>query len=201
MIARPRNYRVEDSPWVADDLLWNKFRSGDTAAFEIIFKRYHALLTQYGVRFFHDSDLVEDCIQELFLHLWNRRDRLGEVKAVKYYLITSLRRLLLRSVLQVRRQSDINTEMGREQDADVSSHENQLINQLSSNETSDHLALVIQKLPPRQKEALYLKFYEDRSYEEITSIMSVNYQTARKFIYKALQVLRKSLVSEHKFEK
>jgi len=185
----------------ADDVLWHKFRQGDVAAFELLFKKYNPVLTQYGVRFFHDPELVEDCVQELFLHLWKRRDRLEDVKVVKYYLITSLRRLLLRNAVLVKRQADINSSVGREHHVDVPSEESRLIRHLSNKEVADQLILAIQQLPPRQREAVYLKYYEEKSYEEITSIMSVNYQTARKFIYKGLQVIRKTLSGDPRFGK
>lgn len=51
----------------------------------------------------------------------------------------------------------------------------------------------VNNLPPRQKQALVLKYFQQKSYVEITSIMSINYQTARKFVYKALQNLRKDI--------
>lgn len=103
--------------------MWHRFRQGDAAAFEFLFKKYNPVLTQYGVKFFYDPELVEDCVQELFLHLWNRRNRLKDVKVVKYYLITSLRRLLLRNAVLMKRQADMNSSVGREQHVDVSSYE------------------------------------------------------------------------------
>ena len=75
----------------------------------------------------------------------------------------------------------------------TSSHESHIIAQQLLKEKTDKLTLAIDQLPPRQKEAVYLKFYEEKTYEEITSIMSINYRTARKFIYKALQTIRKNL--------
>lgn len=173
----------------SDEEIWNRFRLGDKTAFELIFKKYNPLLYHFGIKFFYDRYAVEDCIQELFLTLWKKRETLPEVTTVKYYLITSLRRLLIRNAVILKRDSDLSKMLNNLQ---VSSHENQIIDEQFLNEKNEKLNLAIQQLPPRQKEAIYLRFYEEKSYEEITFIMSVNYQTARKFIYKALQVLRKN---------
>jgi len=179
----------------SDEEAWNRFKQGDKKAFEHIFKKYNPVLYHFGIKFFYDKDNVEDCIQELFLKLWKNREKLAEVSTVKYYLITSLRRLLLRDLIILKRQSDINNIMGTAEfnNQHRSSHESHIIAQQLLKEKTDKLTLAIDQLPPRQKEAVYLKFYEEKTYEEITSIMSINYQTARKFIYKALQTMRKNL--------
>lgn len=201
MVAHFKYHPNHENPESVDERMWVNFRNGDATAFERIFKKYNPILTHYGIKFFYDRDVVEDCIQELFLQLWNKRDTLPEVNTVKYYLIASLRRLLLRKVVLLKRESDFNNSVATEQRAEVSSHESQLIHQLSIKENSDKLALAIEQLPPRQRQAVYLKFYEERSYEEITSMMSINYQTARKFIYKGLQVIREKLAHDPSFLK
>ena len=54
---------------------------------------------------------------------------------------------------------------------------------------------LMQALPAYQKEVLYLRFYENRNYKEIAAILSVNAQVARNYVFRALSVLRKKLLS------
>jgi RNA polymerase sigma factor (sigma-70 family) len=49
----------------------------------------------------------------------------------------------------------------------------------------------LSKLSPRQKEVVYLKFYENLSYHEITELTSLNYQSVRNYIHQAIQALRR----------
>jgi RNA polymerase sigma factor (sigma-70 family) len=93
---------------LSDEEAWNRFKRGDKNAFEHIFKKYNRVLHHFGVKFFYDRNVVEDCIQELFLKLWKNREKLAEVNTVKYYLVTSLRRSLLSNRRLLKRQSDIN---------------------------------------------------------------------------------------------
>lgn len=47
-------------------------------------------------------------------------------------------------------------------------------------------------LSPRQKEAIYLKFVSNLSYEEISKVMQMNYQSARNLVFRGLEKLRQS---------
>ncbi|AHM60267.1 ECF subfamily RNA polymerase sigma-24 subunit [Flammeovirgaceae bacterium 311] len=174
--------------------LWRNFRKGDRKAFEILFKTYTPVLYQYGLKFYYDADIVEDCIQELFLYLWKSKENLSDVSSVKYYLVTSLRRLILKNKTIQRRQSTIDNII-TSADLFTPSHELELIARQLITESDDRLTNAINQLPSRQREAIDLKYFQDKSYQEIVIIMCVNYQTARKFVYKGLQSLRKALAS------
>ena len=67
-------------------------------------------------------------------------------------------------------------------------------------ELKDHQKQMLQdaleNLPTRQKEILFLKYYNGMSYEEIEEILSINYQSIRNHIYRALERLRANLKDE-----
>ena len=52
------------------------------------------------------------------------------------------------------------------------------------------LLAALDELSPRQREIIYLRFYQNLSYEEIADIMDLNYQTSRNLLYKAIRSLR-----------
>ena len=96
---------------------WKAFIQGNEQAFAEIHKMLFAMLYNYALKMqFGDEDLSDDCVQELFIKLWTKRDKLPEVKSVKAYLMTSLRRHILNNIrnrhlaelkLRVSRQPDI----------------------------------------------------------------------------------------------
>jgi len=49
----------------------------------------------------------------------------------------------------------------------------------------------LNKLPPRQKEIIYLKIYKGLNYEEISEVMSINYQVVRNLLCQALKTFKK----------
>ena len=77
---------------ILDQKLWLKLKLGSEESFKQLFLKYNNILTKYGNSIIRDSHIVEDCIHDLFLYIWLKRDFLGEVESVKYYLIVSLKR-------------------------------------------------------------------------------------------------------------
>src|SRR3712207_3626899 len=81
---------------LSDRDLWNLFRTGDRSAFDFIYSRYFPLLFGYSTQFCRDKALVKDVIQDLFVHLWDKREAMREVTVIKAYLYTILRNDLIR---------------------------------------------------------------------------------------------------------
>jgi RNA polymerase sigma factor (sigma-70 family) len=178
---------------VKDEHLWKKLKAGDRQAFEILFRRYHKHLYRYAVKFCRDKEMAEDQIQNLFLKIWVRKENLGNVVAVKTYLWTALRRELI---------TDMNREdknLNQKNLADRSSArfslsiEEFIIKSEDADFRRRQLARAIDSLTSKQREILYLRFYEGMSYQEIEDIMDINYQVARNYLYKSLQNLRENV--------
>src|ERR1700733_1880592 len=79
-----------------DIMLLESFRNGDKEAFASLFREHYTVLFRFGSKFTPDSELLEDCIQELFIELWQAKSR-GPVLSVKAYLLKSLKYKLLKS--------------------------------------------------------------------------------------------------------
>ncbi|WAC40384.1 RNA polymerase sigma factor [Pedobacter sp. SL55] len=90
---------------IQESEIWEKFKSGHTSSFEWIYDRYSKELFKYGCGFSFDQDLVEDCIQELFTSLWQKRKGLGPTTSIKFYLLGSLRRMLVRKTSQSKKRA------------------------------------------------------------------------------------------------
>ena len=60
-------------------------------------------------------------------------------------------------------------------------------------EKRTRLEEALQKLSPRQKEIIFLKFYNKLSYDEICELMSISTNSAYKLLNKAIVKLRKIL--------
>jgi RNA polymerase sigma factor (sigma-70 family) len=60
-------------------------------------------------------------------------------------------------------------------------------------ELRQRIQFAINALTPRQKEIIYLRYFNDLSYDQICELMNINYQSARTQHYNALKVLRSEL--------
>lgn len=173
-----------------DTDVWDQFRKGCPQAFSDIFHRHYRYLYNYGSKLTPDKDLIKDSIQELFIILWQSRSRLSATQSIKFYLLKSFRRHLIKA-LQANSKIKGNHLPENYQFQTVFSCENDLIAQQSLNEQQQQLSEALNNLSPRQKEIIYLRFYSNLSYQEIAEITSLNYQSVRNYVHQAILALRK----------
>jgi RNA polymerase sigma factor (sigma-70 family) len=177
-----------------DALIWLEIKKGSEAAFEQLYDSYFPKLYNYGMRICQDKAMVKDCIQNVFIELWHKRTRLSEVNSVKYYLFTCLRRRLIKELNQ-KNKNVYGEELEEDYSFEVSlSYEFLLITSQISIENQERLQQAFELLTRRQKEAVFLRFYEDMDYEHIAAMLSMKeVKYARTLIYRALDVLKGSI--------
>jgi len=78
-----------------DKALWQDLKAGNRRSFNLLFRKHYSELYYYGIKIFPDPDLVKECIQEVFIRVWETGERLANVENVKSYLIVSVRRMIL----------------------------------------------------------------------------------------------------------
>ncbi|MBB6004128.1 RNA polymerase sigma factor [Arcicella rosea] len=176
--------------------LWIRFRSGDGDAFDSIAALRYRELYNYATRFTKDTELVKDCIQDLFLELWSRRENLVENPYVTVYLIKSLRNNLLRKLkIQKRLGNSVDIQDDTYAFTDGLTVESEWIAEEFLHESEQTIRQAIAQLPKRQQEVIFLKYYEGLSNEEIASIMDIEKQTVANFLYRSLTQLKKHFPS------
>jgi RNA polymerase sigma factor (sigma-70 family) len=177
--------------------LWRRFKSGDKEAFSRIYISYFNTLYNYGCKVHKSKDAVKDCIQDLFFELWRRKEHLGDTDSIKFYLLKSLRRKIVREIEKDATSSE-KAEMASCEHLDfVFPYESDLINEQARIERSERLSRAFSTLSSRQKEILFLRFFNDMTVDEIASIMSINYQSVHNLIFRAITQLRKQLAPEY----
>jgi RNA polymerase sigma factor (sigma-70 family) len=166
-----------------DKELWRRLINGDEDALAFIYNTYFPSLYKYGMKIFPESSIVKDCIHDLFAALWFSRERLSDTDSIKYYLFASLKRRIVRHSRPGLLQRFLETS--------TPSHEQIIIEEQSSEERSKKLEKVIKQLPKRQKEILYLRYYEGLTTQETADIMSLSIDSTYVLLSKALNYLRK----------
>jgi len=171
--------------------LWQDFKNGSEEAYALIYRQYSALLYNYGNHIHRDPELVKDCIQELFVELWDRRSFLSDTDSIRYYLFRCLKRKITDELIARKKFSD--EDVSERSFAFVLPHDATLIHRQLSDEQKRHLLEEVNKLSARQREAIYLLFYQELTYPEVASIMSLKVKTVYNLIYNGLEVLRKQV--------
>lgn len=169
--------------------IWNSFREGDNHALSIIYHEHVQLLFRYGKKFTNNCDLIKDSIQDLFFDLINSRERLGKTDNITYYLIKSFRRKLILNIQKDMKSSDEIQFQNPVEDENCDAEDQQKNNRV--------VKAIMHKLSPKQREILTYRYILNFSYEEICSLMSIKYDSARKMVYRALISAREKATADN----
>lgn len=172
--------------------VWRHFRNGDPTALARIFNENYESLYGYGKKLASDEELVKDCVQNLFLKMWLTREKLTAIKSVRPYLLKSLRRHIGDQIMSRNRKKIFHERFTDEFEVTFS-HEDFLIALQTTQEQSDALVRCLNHLPARQREAIFLRFYEALEYEKIAEVMNLNIQSVRNLIYQSLKSIKSEL--------
>lgn len=172
---------------LSDKALWDLLKKGDLQAFSILFKAFYPLLHSYGLKISKNNvQLTEDCLQDFFVYIYERRENLADLDSIRPYLYASFRRRLL---LDIKKSLKLTSLEDYKIDF-VFSKEELLIAQETKAFKNENLSVIINKLPTRQKEVLFLKYNKDLSISEIAKVMKINYQSVVNMLHKATKKLR-----------
>ncbi|MCP3932094.1 MAG: sigma-70 family RNA polymerase sigma factor [Bacteroidetes bacterium] len=171
--------------------LWQNLKKGDKKALDRIYSDHITALLKYGNKFSSNEQFVEDCMQELFIELWKKRENLGDTDSIRRYLFVSIRRKVIR---QLKRKREVNVEVEEQYFHAEISIDEELIGKEITSEQSEKLKSALDKLSKRQQEAIYLKYYSGLNYKDIGEVMNINYQSVRNLVFNALKALKKYML-------
>jgi RNA polymerase sigma factor (sigma-70 family) len=180
--------------YLEDRDLWKAFKSGDQHAYADIYQFHADSLFKSGMHLCGDADMVEDMIHDIFIEIWEKRNRLAQVTSIRLYLKFSLRRRILRNL---KKNSLSQSEEVLHQNAfKFSMQAEALINENDhSQQKESELLLALNDLSSRQREVIYLRFYQDMTYEEIADHLSLDISYIYNVTSRAYAKIRSSLCS------
>ena len=174
----------------SDITLWNQLRSGDEEAFSSLFERYYSTLVNYGKTLMTGEDRVKDCVQDVFVDIWTYRYKLNEAMVVKAYLLSSVRKRIARLHHREHIFSNIKHIDSLEFLFDFSI-EDRLIADETTAKKVEQLNKSINQLSDRQKEAIYLRYHQGLTVEQVAEVLNLNYQSTKNLLHRAILQLRK----------
>lgn len=171
---------------------WLSLKAGDGLALESLYQLYAGSLYNYGAKFRADKETIKECIQELFVTLWTSKTRLGNPESVKNYLFKAFRLALVKKGSLFQKQVSYEQEAHYDFDATLNAEE-AIIDGEQNQALQQRLQATLDQLTARQREVIFLKFYEGLSYEEIAQVMDISVKGTYKVAARAMDALRKKL--------
>jgi RNA polymerase sigma factor (sigma-70 family) len=154
-----------------------------------IYEELAAGLYSYGCKFTCDRELVKDCIHDVFVKLYEKED-LSAILNIKFYLLRSLKNKLLDELARTRPENIDEIPFSYLYGV---SEEDRSIETDKIRQSKIYIEKALENLTGRQKEVVYLYYIEELSYDEISQLMGMNYQSLRNTVHRALMRLRQKL--------
>lgn len=133
------------------------------------------------------GDDAQDAVQDLFIKLWEQKDKLDNILNLKAYCTTMLRNLCID---RIRKEGRINCQEPAEADMVQPGSMEQ---DLDSREKLEIVMSAINKLPKRQQTVVRKYIFEEMSYEEISNQTGMSNLTLRVLLSNARKSLREVL--------
>ncbi len=175
-----------------EQLIWENFKKGSQKALTYIFRNYSNFLFNYGFQFTNDRSLVKDCLQDLFLDLIKQRKNLASTTSIKFYLMKSLRNRIIHALTKDQKREAVelaNFEENTAFQVTISS-EVKMINGQLDDARKKLIENKLNELPPLQREAILLYFYEGLKYSEIAELLGIRVKSSRALIYRSIESLK-----------
>jgi RNA polymerase sigma factor (sigma-70 family) len=174
--------------------LIDRIASGDYSAFTALYDHYAELLTNYGLKFTDDVNTVRDCLHDIFVSLWVRREKLQITSSFKSYLLKSVRTSILQKTARSKKIRLIQEE--REEDYEFHLHlspEETFINNENTRQLYEEMEKLLSRLTAKQKEVIYLRYYHNLSFDEIAGHLGLSVKACYKLMNRAMTELRQSM--------
>lgn len=180
-----------------DQKLLDRWRSGDTSAFEELFRRHQRRVYSLAYRLTGSQADAEDITAETFARAFDRLNSLRDgAKFLPwlYRVATNLcrdqgRRKSFRKTFSYDQASeDSGGDTLAEQVSDITTEPLEMAVQA---ETAEEVARAIAKLPDWQREAVVLFYLEDKSVEEVADTLDISPGTVKSRLSRARDALKK----------
>jgi RNA polymerase sigma factor (sigma-70 family) len=170
---------VMQRPWNEDDMLAD------------MIKQHYSSMYSYGMHFVNNESLVKDCIQDVFVNLWKNRRSGEEITYMKAYLLTALRRRLIRVMAQHKvRHLAAEKQMNEDAFHAEFTVEDLIIDKQLKEEQAQKLRHILSQLPSRQKEVIYLVYYQQMEMAEVAKLMGIQVQSVYNLLHETLRKIK-----------
>lgn len=169
-----------------DAALVTRLKGGDKRAFSALYDRYHAYIYHLSLRFLRSPEWAEEAVQDVFVKLWENRERLQPELGVKGFLIRCCKNHLLNLLARPR---EILHSLDEVAISPASAAPTPL-EELISLEFGEAAEKYIARLPPLRQKVFRMYRMESKSLDEIARELGTSRGTVKDHILKATRFLK-----------
>lgn len=177
-----------------DSMLAENIKRGDKRSFKLLFDRYYKKLLDYAITYTNDSQEAEDIVQQTFIILWTNRLKINIEKSIKSYLY----RVTHNTYIDIYRKQK-NRDSFFDELKEKALRDRITVDSEAMEQRTIKLKQVIDTLPEKCKEVLYMNKFEGLKYREISDQLNISIKTVESHIYTAYKKIRESFKEDDLF--
>ena len=169
-----------------EKVILRQIAQGDEKAFSEIYDRYKSILYRFVFNILKSADLTNDSCQEIFIKIWEDRNKLNDVMSFKYYLLTVGKNHSLNTLKKVLSEEKTHS-------AFISTYNevnNELEEKLQYDEYQEFINSVLITLTPESRRIFELCRQQEMTYDEAAVVMGVSRNIIKKRMIKSMKVFK-----------
>lgn len=172
--------------------LWNGVKEGNTKSFETLHKYYYKQMFDYSLKFGFEKETVEDIIQNIFIRLFTNRENLPPQVKIRSYLF----RTLINALLDHYKKKNYKF-ISLKDILHLPIHDVYTDKPFNNDGGYDNkiyiFKLHLKKLSEKQRKAIYLRFIEDTTWEEMSAILNISPHSCMNLVNRSITKLKKAI--------
>jgi RNA polymerase sigma-70 factor (ECF subfamily) len=171
-----------------ENKLFERINKSDEKAFEILFHKYYGILCSFASKLIHDHVAAEEIVQDFFVKLWEKRQKISIETSVKNYFFRSVKNLCINYIqhnkTKIKYAQTLLSEVENNLSDDSNYPEVDLFEKIEEN---------INSLPEKRREIFRLSRQEGLKYHEIAQKLNISIKTVETQMSLAIKTLRDKL--------
>jgi RNA polymerase sigma-70 factor (ECF subfamily) len=180
------------------DQIWREIKRGNEKAFYMLYTLLFSNLVRYIQQIVKDIFLAEDIVQEVFIKLWDERNKIHIVGSLQSYLYKMSHNLSINKLQHfATAKNKVNRTISEEEwqfIKDTYQIDSYVIENIEKEDTDVIIRQVIASLPEKCREVFILSRYENLDNNEIAQRLNISVNTVRSHIYQALEIIRQKVM-------
>lgn len=187
---------MRDTDFANNKELLLQLQQHNEQALAMLMKAHYNDLYNYASRFASDEALVKDTIQEVFISLWQHRETASSILSLRYYLLAAVKNRMIKALQKKKNSPDTIADAEHYHFEAEFSIEKKIIEKQLAQERAENVQSIISRLSARQREIIYLKFYQQMDHSQIAGLMNISQQSVYNLLHESIQKFKKSWQSE-----
>lgn len=158
-------------------------------AFDELFRAHYPGLCRFAARILGSQAKAEDVIQELFLYIWERHDRIGDDPPSRAYLYRAAHNAAINGLRHLR----VERRWAEREGFSGETAEPSAAEELDHDELAAAVTRAVERLPDRCRLIYTLSRQEQLTYQEIAKTLGLSVKTVEAQMARAFRLLRTSL--------